>query len=56
MAHNYPFAGMNEDDMEIQVQDLVTLCKKIIEDEDFKTHIGDIKDKCMLVYFNGKWV
>lgn len=49
---NLPFAGITSEQKTEQVQKFASLCRQIMDHKTFNEQIGDVKDKCEVVYFD----
>jgi hypothetical protein len=48
-----PFAGLSVSEMKKQAKQFAEFSNEIMKHEKFNKEIGDVKDKCSIVYFEG---
>lgn len=56
MANDLPFAGITKQEMNEQAFKFASFCQEIMDNELFNSKIGHVKDKCEIVYFDGKFL
>ena len=56
MANTIPFSGLSKEAMNEQAAEFSNLVTKVIHDEKFKREVQNLEDKCVMVYFDGKWL
>lgn len=49
-----PFAGLNKQEMNKQARQFAEFSEEIMQHPKFNEKIGDFRDKCEIVYFDGK--